>query len=136
MQPNEKKTVINLLLDTKNPIAELTFYRGEPLIHGPFVTVAGMTRNAALNAFTEAMQKRLDENESKGGWEKLSEVECIRRANTNLNKFLNVREEMNFDELQASAVDAANYCMMIFDNLERFRSSEGLSGTENAGPGN
>jgi hypothetical protein len=125
MPTDEKKTVINLLLDPKNPIAELTFYRGDPLIHGPFVPAAAITRNAALNAFVEQMHKRLLNNMSKGGWEKLSEVECIRRANTNLNKFLNVREDMNFDELQTSAVDAANYCMMIFDNLERFRSSEG-----------
>ena len=58
-------------------------------------------------AFAQAMSRRLDENEHRSRqchWGRFGDEELVKRARKNLRR--KGRDE----------VDAANYCMMIFDN--------------------
>ncbi len=66
--------------------------------------------------FAKAMSTRLDENERRGAirhWCKFDEIELVERARSNLRK--NNRDP----------VDAANYCMMMFNNKLNRLSCDG-----------
>lgn len=85
-----------------------------------------------VKAFAEAMERTLRENDHKGGWRyceldyfmsRLGEERMeLSRAMRPIFKTLDKNDEIYPEEIepaQHEAVDIANYCMMLWDNLSR-----------------
>lgn len=74
--------------------------------------------------FAEQMEERLRENEGKGGWERADLWWLFRRV---LDEICEVAEALSRSDLKRvghECADAANFLMMIFDNVTRTSRSE------------
>lgn len=86
----------------------------------------------ALMRFAEAMERTLQANDHKDGWDRCSPGWLLGRAGKELKEarlayrrwvefrdFKNVAEdEKRLLDLQAEMTDVANFCMMVFDVME------------------
>jgi hypothetical protein len=76
-----------------------------------------------VQAFAEAMELKLRENDNKGGWKKDSPVKLFMRAKREfleaddaLSVFLFDVSEPHTNQVLAEFADVANFLMMIADN--------------------
>lgn len=69
-----------------------------------------------VERFALAMEARLAANDHKGGWRGLTVVQLFNRAVDELDELGQAYHARDARHTAAEAVDAANFCMMIFDN--------------------
>lgn len=70
--------------------------------------------------FAIAMEKRLRKNDYKGGWRKEKPAYFVNKI---IKHSRQLRNDVLYNELYYSIIDCiniSNYCMMLYDNLERF----------------
>lgn len=69
-----------------------------------------------VERFALAMEARLAANDHKSGWRGLSFSHLFSRAIDELDEVARAHLDCNTANTAAEAADAANFCMMIFDN--------------------
>ena len=75
-----------------------------------------------LAGFAISMEKVLQKNDYKGGWQGLAIEHLLSRLDQERDELLiAIHEGSTLDEIQHECCDVANLAMMIFDNLERRR---------------
>lgn len=76
--------------------------------------------------FAEEMEKVLQANDHKGGWDKCDDGYLAWMLRDNLGKLCEAayQEPKNLQEISKSAVDIANYAMMIADNVRKIGGKE------------
>ena len=83
----------------------------------------------AVQRFAEAMEKLLRENDHKNGWEHMSNAVIFARISQERDELLlALTDGADFSrrlKVRHEAVDVANFCMMLFDNNDPRRSSQG-----------
>ncbi len=66
--------------------------------------------------FSELMEKKLGDNEWKGGWKDLNNPHLLKMMLDEWHELLNAVTSDDKDSIVEEAVDIANFCMMIADN--------------------
>lgn len=66
--------------------------------------------------FSLNMEEKLKANDYKGGWENEKNSFLIERIK---GEFQELLEAKNNKEIQNECVDIANFCMMLFDNIQK-----------------
>lgn len=68
-----------------------------------------------LAAFAQRMESRLKENTSRGDWHGYNFYYLVSSIVSNLGTMVRAHEVNNPEVVRRSAVDTANYCMMVAD---------------------
>ena len=70
-----------------------------------------------LKKFAEYQEEVLKGHDHKGGWGDMSIKELIDCARSEFSELIEAFNNCQPDEIKLECADAANYLMMIFDNL-------------------
>ena len=74
----------------------------------------------SILSFAVIMQKKLEANAGKGGWEDCSFEYLVKRAKEELTEVENaITQNKSCHVVQKECADVANFMMMIADNYER-----------------
>jgi len=78
-----------------------------------------MKRRQAVELFADAMERELQANEHKGGWQGCDKDYLIMRLREETRELIVVLRdpEGTLDTITAEAADVANFAMMIADNF-------------------
>lgn len=90
--------------------------------------VAEMERpRRAVERFALGMERKLRQNDYKGGWKQMSVDEMLERLDEEveeLKKALHPMRKENPQRVFKEAVDVANFCLFIADNLGALKDDE------------
>lgn len=71
----------------------------------------------AVRSFAEAMERKLRENDHKGGWENMDQFKLFSRIREELEELAEAIEEHNATKALSELPDPANFLMMLQDNI-------------------
>ena len=73
--------------------------------------------------FAEAMEKVLQKNDFKGGWDEMSLGEIFDRIEVEFKEagdaWDSVKKREHYEKVSLELIDVANFCMMFYDNWHR-----------------
>ena len=78
----------------------------------------------SVKVFAEAMERTLKDNDFKGGWDSDSIDWLGDRLVEEVGEYLEIATEGNYEDgvlAQKELTDIANFCMMIWDKIERLK---------------
>lgn len=73
----------------------------------------------SVTFFAKEMDRKLQENSQKGGWEDCDESYLIERLRQEVDELEEAINEKEVHEIKSECADVANFAMMIWDNLPR-----------------
>lgn len=74
-----------------------------------------------IKDFADQMEKKLKENDNKGGWEECSKKWLLIGIEVELGELKQALEEGSVGDIVSECADIANFCMMIADNAYTVR---------------
>ena len=70
--------------------------------------------------FAIAMEKRLRENDFKGGWNEEKPEYFVNKIIKHLRRLNNDVIYIDLDYSKIECINVSNYCMMLYDNIEKY----------------
>jgi hypothetical protein len=89
--------------------------------------VRGLIPRPEVERFAMGMERKLRQNDHKGGWKQMSVDEMIERLDEEVEELKKALHPMRKDNPQRvfkEAVDIANFCMFIADNAGALKDDE------------
>ena len=85
-----------------------------------------------LKRFTDRMEVTLRENDYKGGWSHMTHGQIMTRIYEEIRELNEARKNLpwgtpsvdQINAVQKETIDTANFCMMLFDILDRIEVSK------------